>query len=147
MSFLTFWRKRPLVPQDDPGELAEASEPNRALANTQLHDEVKERGGNRYTHMTINKAASEEMLGHAPAELYDGLGVRRGKREGLPLEAKEALQVGDIAARERIKYDNAQGHSELTESARAGYRKVKGIFPWNRTHEVKPAKASENHET
>lgn len=141
MGFLNFWNSRPLVPEDDeqPGSLSELpDEPTRKLANRHLHNEVKARGGDPATHGLINAVATREMLGHSPTELYRGLGLSRADRSQLPYPAKEALQVGDIAARERILYDDAQGHQELVDSATEGYKKVKGIFPWNRQHRVKP---------
>ena len=96
-----------------------------------LHTEISRRGGDPITHATVNKIANETMLGETTEDLYQGLNLKRGKREKLPTEAKEALMTGDIAAHHQIVTDDAQGHAPVVQSARKGYRKASKLFPWN----------------
>jgi len=68
------------------------------------------------------------MLGEDVNQVCRELGVR--DRSGLPTEAKEALQTGDIAARHQISKDGAQGHKEIVESTDKATKKARGLFSW-----------------
>ena len=137
VGFLTHWRKQPkdeqgsLLPAEDSTALIDCTEPSRKLAYGRLHDEIKERGGTRRTHATVNKIANEAMLSETTEDLYQGMGLKQGDRVKLPTEAKEALMTGDLAARHQIVTDDAQDHYPIVHSARKGYRKAAKLFPWN----------------
>lgn len=137
MGFLEHWRNQEvdeqgsLLPTGESSAIVDHTEPSRQLSYGQLHDEVKERGGTRRTHATLNNMANEQMLGEATSDLYQGMNLKQGDRGQLPIEAKEALMTGDIAARHQIVTDDAQGHYPIVQSARKGYRKASRLFPWN----------------
>ena len=110
--------------------LTNTTEPSRSLANQELQDEVKARGGDRNTHAQVNRTVTRNMLGHEPRELYSELDVPMYQRANLPKEAKEALMVGDIAAKNQIIDDDAQGHQAIVESVDTGTQKAKHLFPF-----------------
>lgn len=105
--------------------------PSQKLAYNRLQDLVKARGGNRMTHRQINAECIQYLLGVAPDDLYDALGVPRSKRERLPTEAQEVLMVGNLAAFYAILEDEAEGHDSIMRSTRKGFVKARKIFPWN----------------
>jgi hypothetical protein len=104
------------------------AEPTRTAANNRLKREVKQRGGNAQTYVDVNDTVAENMLGQTTREVCQELGV--ASRAKLPTEAKEALHVGDIAARHQIVMDDAQGHEEIVESANKGSRNARSLFSW-----------------
>jgi hypothetical protein len=110
-------------------DIVNTSEPSRKLANQKLHDEIKSRGGTRQTHAATNRIVTENMTGHGPSELYEGLGIKPD-RSLLPTEAKEALTVGDIAAKNQIQQDDAKGHEQIVDSVDKGTKKARKLFPW-----------------
>jgi hypothetical protein len=93
---------------------------------------IKARGGQQKTHRQVNAECIQYLMGVAPNDLYDALGVPRSKRERLPTEAQEVLMVGNLAAFYAILEEEAQGHDSIIESSRRGFTKARKIFPWNR---------------
>ncbi len=138
MGFLAFFRNQQTNDEQmaffegDESTLIDTTEPTRKLANSRLINEANRRGGTQKTFRAINQVAINQMLGEDVNQLYDALGIPVNQRKNLPQAAKEALMVGDIAAFEQILDDNAIGHHALVDSANRGYRKVKGVFRWNR---------------
>ncbi|MGD1950349.1 MAG: hypothetical protein ACFB14_11980 [Leptolyngbyaceae cyanobacterium] len=135
MGFLDFFRERPSEESqlDMFGQsqgLIKTDEPSRRIAQQDLQQKVKKRGGNDRTHATVNRKVTQNMLGHSPRELYEGLELPLNDRRNLPKEAKEALMVGDIAARNQIEADDAMGHQQIVQSADKGSKKAKKIFPF-----------------
>jgi hypothetical protein len=110
------------------------TEPSRVKANNDLKREVKKRGGNAQTHIDVNDTIARTVLGHTTRQLAQELDVK--DRSKLPTEAKEALMVGDIAARHRLVEDDAQGHEEIVESAGKGAKAARRLFPWRGDHET-----------
>jgi hypothetical protein len=136
MGWLEHWRQNSEVSQPDllTGEITPVpSKDGRysgVTANKRLQKEIKARGGDRDTHAQVNAIVTEGMLGCSPKELNDATGYR-GDRSNLPTDAQEALTVGDVAARRRIEDNNAQGPTQLKQSASEGVDDVRGLFPWN----------------
>jgi hypothetical protein len=108
--------------------ILDSKEPSRAQAQKDLQAEVKGRGGNAQTHMDVNRTVGSNMLGQPVNEVCGELGVK--DRSKLPIQAKEALQMGDVAAREQMIKDNAQGHKEIVESADKGSKKARRLYSW-----------------
>jgi len=108
--------------------IIDKKEPTRTNANSALQRTVSERGGTADTHVEVNKTVGRNMLGEDVNQVCRKLGVR--DRSGLPTEAKEALQTGDIAARHQISKDGAQGHEEIVESTDKATKKARGLFSW-----------------
>jgi hypothetical protein len=104
------------------------TEPTRVKANNDLKREVKKRGGNAHTYEEVNGTVARNVLGQTVPQITRELGV--SDRSKLPTEAKEALMMGDIAARHRIVEEDAQGHEEIVESAGKGAKAVRKVFPW-----------------
>jgi hypothetical protein len=134
MGFLDFWRNQPhsesqLTLFGEAEGIVRSDEPSRLAANKALQDEVRDRGGTRQTHAAVNRIVCQNVLGHEPKELYSSLELPLNDRVHLPTEAKEALMVGDIAARNQIQADEASGHQEILYSADKGSKKAKSIFP------------------
>jgi len=114
-----FGGSQPLVQSDEPGRVA---------ANKALQREVQSRGGNEATHAEVNRVVAKNVLGHSVKEVCDHVGV--DNRSQLPTPAKEALMVGDIAARNQIQADDARGHEGVVESAQKGSQKARNVFSW-----------------
>ncbi|MFE4108528.1 hypothetical protein [Almyronema epifaneia] len=141
MGFLDYFRTR--SPQNTQGDLFKPPEeaeiiidnrdPTQIAAYHRLHDLIRERGGQPRTHRAVNALAIQQILSEDPGSLYNALGIPQGKRNRLPAEAKEALMVGNVATFYEIAADQGiQGHRAIIQASDRGYRKVKGIFPWNR---------------
>ncbi|MEM9487390.1 MAG: hypothetical protein AAGA83_27300 [Cyanobacteria bacterium P01_F01_bin.116] len=135
MGFLDFFRERPSeeAQLDMFGQsqgLIKTDESSRRIAQQELQQQVKQRGGNDRTHATVNRQVTQNMLGHSPRELYEGLELPLNDRRNLPKEAKEALMVGDIAARNQIESDDAIGHQQIVQSAGKGSKKARKLFPF-----------------
>jgi hypothetical protein len=133
MSFLRHWKKQEheeiqttLFGADQP--LVQSDEPGRISSNKSLQREISKRGGNPATHADVNLVVAENVLGQSVKEVCKGLGVR--DRSQLPTPAKEALMMGDVAARNQIQMDDAQGHEELVKSADEGSSKLRPVLPW-----------------
>lgn len=120
-----------LGPSETSDIVIDHTSPSQKLAYTRLQDLVKARGGTRMTHRQINAECIQYLLGVAPDDLYDALGVPRSKREQLPTEAQEVLMVGNLAAFYAILEDEAEGHDSIMRSTRKGFSKARKIFPWN----------------
>lgn len=121
-----------LGPPETSDIVIDHTSPSQKLAYTRLQDLVKARGGDRRTHATVNADCIQYLLGVAPNDLYDALGVPRSKRERLPTEAQEVLMMGNLAAFYAILEDEAQGHDSIISSSRKGFSRARPIFPWNR---------------
>lgn len=106
--------------------------PSQKLAYQRLQDLVKARGGNQSTHAMVNADCIKYLLGVAPNDLYDALGVPRSQRERLPTEAQEVLMVGNLAAFYAILEADAQGHEPIIKASQRGFARARKIFPWNR---------------
>lgn len=140
MGFLEHFRSRSqsqdqqtsLLPTEAATPVIDKSEPSRKLAHHQLHDEITTRGGTSRTHAIVNETANRDILGTSSENLYEGLNLPKGQRDRLPSEAKEALFVGDVAARDRIIDDDAQGHNQVVRAAKRGYSEAGKLFRWNR---------------
>ena len=138
MGFLDYWRNRPqaevqgnlLQPEGEGDAVVDRREPSRLSSYHRLHDEMKDRGAVPRTHRVANLLQNQELLGEDFEELYKELGVAIGDRVNLPLEAKQALMIGDIAAFEQIMEDNAQGHYQLIKSSQEGFKKARKLFRW-----------------
>lgn len=53
--------------------LIKTDEPSRRIAQQDLQQQVKKRGGNDRTYATVNRKVTQNMLGHSPHELYEGI--------------------------------------------------------------------------
>lgn len=142
MGFLDYFRNR--SDQSKQGDLFKTPEdaeividnssPTQLAAYNRLHDLVKTRGGQPKTHRVLNAIAIQQILSEDPASLYDALGIPQSKRHRLPTEAQEALMVGNVAAFYEILADQGiRGHGAIIRAGERGYRKVRDIFPWNRS--------------
>lgn len=120
-----------LGPPETSDIVIDHTSPSQKLAYQRLQDLVKARGGQEKTHRQINAECIQYLMGVAPNDLYDALGVPRSKRERLPTEAQEVLMVGNLAAFYAILEDEAQGHDSIIESSRRGFGRARKIFPWN----------------
>ncbi|MGG6241585.1 hypothetical protein ACQ4N7_23410 [Nodosilinea sp. AN01ver1] len=121
-----------LGPPETSDIVIDHTSPSQKLAYTRLQDLVKARGGDQRTHAVVNADCIQYLLGVAPNDLYDALGVPRSKRERLPTEAQEVLMVGNLAAFYAILEDESQGHDSIIESSQKGFTRARKIFPWNR---------------
>lgn len=138
MGFLNYWREREpeevqgelLKPESEAKPVVNRGEPTRLSSYHRLHDEVKQRGGDKQTHQAINYLQNQELLGVDYQALYNELGITVGDRDKLPKEAKEALMVGDIAAFHQIMTDDAHGHQAVLESSHRGFKRARQLFPW-----------------
>ncbi|MGG6298277.1 hypothetical protein ACQ4M4_28260 [Leptolyngbya sp. AN02str] len=137
MGWLDHWRQNSEVSQPDllTGEITPVpSKDGRytgVTANKRLKDELKARGAEKQTYREVNTIVTQGMLGCSPRELDEATGYD-SDRSKLPADAQEALTVGDIAARRRIEDNDAQGPSQLKQSASEGISEVRGLFSWNR---------------
>lgn len=134
MGWLDRWKEQPKDTQLDLlGEdqaLVQQQRLTGAISNKLLAKEVKQRGGTKKTHAAINAIVTQEMLGCDTEQLYETTGGRPGHRDTLPLEAQEALQVGDVAARHEMVSSDAQGDLQLKAAARRGCKPARKLFPW-----------------
>jgi len=108
------------------------SSPSQRVVYRRLQTLVKARGGVQRTHRQINAECIQYLLGVAPAELYDALGVPQSQRERLPTEAQEVLMVGNLAAFYAILEADAQGHDPIIRASRRGFHRARQLFPWHR---------------
>lgn len=140
MGFLDYFQNRSdqitqgdlFKPPEESEIIIDNADPTQLAAYHRLHNLVKARGGQQRTYQALNAIAIQEMLSEDPRQLYDALGIPRSDRSRLPTEAKEALMVGNISAFYEILADQGiQGHQAIIRAGGRGYRKVKGIFPWN----------------
>lgn len=134
MGWLDRWRGQPKDVQTDLfGEdqaLVEQQRLTGAISNNLLQSEIKQRGGNQKTHAAVNAIVTIEMLDCSPTELYEATGGKPGDRSTLPIEAQEALQTGDVAARHEIVETDAQGDYQLKNAAHRGAKRARKLFPW-----------------
>jgi len=134
MGWLDRWREQPKDTQLDLlGEnkaLVQQQRLTGAISNNLLKDEIDQRGGTQQTQAAVNAIVTVEMLGCTPKQLYKATGGKPTKRDTLPLEAQEALQTGDIAARHEIVETDAQGDQALKEAAYRGSKRARKLFPW-----------------
>lgn len=134
MTWLERWKTQPKETQIDlfgqDKVLAEKQRLTGAISNNLLKAEVKKRGGNHKTQAAVNAIVTIETLGCSPSELYPATGGKPGDRSTLPLEAQEALQTGDVAARHEMVVSDAQGDLQLKEAAYRGGSRARKLFPW-----------------
>jgi hypothetical protein len=134
MGWLDRWKEQPKDIQTDLfGEgqaLVQKQRLTGAISNNQLKAEIQQRGGTKKTQAAVNAIVTVEMLDCTTGQLYEATGGTPGDRSTLPLEAQEALQTGDIAARHEIIETDAQGDSQLKNATYKGAKRARSIFPW-----------------